>query len=83
MDERTQAAGIADRLLDEPLVDPDCDACVLARQFNRSQEEIESLRWLIKYGERHFGSLWREATPRDIMTAKSAHSAGGNDGQPG
>lgn len=40
-DERTQAARIADRLLDEPYADPDDDIRVLARQFNRSQEEVE------------------------------------------
>lgn len=43
-DERAQAARIADRLLDEPNADPDDDVRVLARQFGRSQEEIERLR---------------------------------------
>ena len=47
MDERAQAKRIADRMLDEPYADPDGDQCVLARQFNRSQEEVERLsRWV-------------------------------------
>lgn len=43
-DERTEAEAIANRLLDEPYADPDDDIRVLARQFNRSQEQIEHLR---------------------------------------
>jgi len=43
-DERSQAARIADRLLDEPYADPDDDIRVVCRQFNRSQEEIKQLR---------------------------------------
>jgi hypothetical protein len=42
MDERAQAAKIADRLLDGPYADPDGDTCVLARQFNRQGEELAS-----------------------------------------
>lgn len=44
MDERAQAKAIAEKWLDESYADPDGDQCVLARQFNRSLEEIERLR---------------------------------------
>lgn len=46
--ERAQAAAIADRWLDEPFADPDGDMCVVARQFERSQEELKRLRSLLK-----------------------------------
>jgi hypothetical protein len=52
MTEQEQAFKIAEMWLDgrmNKLVqmvpgDPDCDACVLARQYQRSIEEIETLR---------------------------------------
>ena len=51
MDEREQAKLIANQWLDgkmNSLVqmvpgDPDCDACVLARQFNRAIEQLDRL----------------------------------------
>jgi hypothetical protein len=42
--ERDEAVAIADRFLDEPYTDPDGDKCVLARQYQRSQEQIDWLR---------------------------------------
>lgn len=55
MTEREQALMIADQWLDfrmNSLVqmvpgDPDCDACVLARQFVRALDEIKALRNLV------------------------------------
>lgn len=52
MTEREQAKKIAEMWLDfqmNPLTqmvhgDPDCDACVLARQFVRMSEELEALK---------------------------------------
>lgn len=42
-----------------------------------SQEmEIDRLRWLIANGEKHFGTLWRDATAADIDSVRKAHSAG-------
>jgi hypothetical protein len=36
---------------EKPYIDPDGDICVLARQLNRSQEEIDRLQQtLLKYG---------------------------------
>lgn len=41
--------------------------------------DLERLQWLIANGERHFGTLWREATAADIDAARGVHSAGVND----
>ena len=54
MNEREQARATANRWLDariNPLVemvpgDPDCDACVLARQYMRALDKIEQLQEL-------------------------------------
>jgi len=62
--ERAQAAAIAERFLDEPYADPDGDQCVLARQFNRSQEEIARLRADIT----HRDELERLAAPLSCAT---------------
>lgn len=29
-------------------------------------QELYDAKWLIRNGEKHFGSLWRDATPEDI-----------------
>jgi hypothetical protein len=42
--ERLEAIAIASRWLEEPYADPDGDQCVVARQFERSQEQIQQLR---------------------------------------
>ena len=47
MTEREQAIRIANRWLDSPpdwMGDPDCDPCIVGRQFLRALEEIEALR---------------------------------------
>lgn len=49
MGERDRAKVIANRLLDEPWCDPDDDVRVLARQFERSQDEVERLRAVAKW----------------------------------
>lgn len=63
--ERAQATVIAERLLEEPYADPDSDACVLARQFNRSQEEIERLRALLTpmRWDKATSDAWHRAIP--------------------
>jgi hypothetical protein len=40
-DERSQAIDIANRILDEPLCDPDDDLRVLSRQLIRRSEELD------------------------------------------
>jgi hypothetical protein len=51
-DERSLAAAIAERFLDEPNADPDDDIRVLARQFNRSQEQLATLAAAVaRYGK--------------------------------
>ena len=30
-------------------------------------QELDDAKWLIRNGEKHFGSLWRDATAADIM----------------
>ena len=31
-------------------------------------QELDDVKWLIRNGEKHFGSLWRDATAADIAT---------------
>jgi chromosome segregation ATPase len=38
--------------------------------------DIERLNWLIAEGEKHFGTLWKDATFADIDAVRHAHSAG-------
>lgn len=35
---------------------------ILARRL----QELDDAKWLIRNGEKHFGSLWRDATSEDI-----------------
>lgn len=44
MTEKQEAFDIAHRLLENPSLDPDGDASVLARQFLRAREEIDAMR---------------------------------------
>lgn len=43
-DERSQALALANRLLDEPMADPDDALRMLSRQLIRRHEEIDRLR---------------------------------------
>lgn len=38
----------------------------------------DHLRWLIDHGERHFGTLWRQATPADVAAIRSADPTTGS-----
>lgn len=38
--------------------------------------DYERLRWLIANGEKHFGTLWREATAADIDAILQLHPSG-------
>lgn len=43
-DERADAIALADKLLDEPMADPDDDLRTLSRQLLRSEERVARLR---------------------------------------
>lgn len=52
IDERLGAMALADKLLDEPMADPDDDLRVLARQFLRTEDLAERYRWLAADADR-------------------------------
>lgn len=43
-----------------------------ASEVKRLRAEVAALRWLIENGEKHFGSLWREAGSGDIDRVRAA-----------
>lgn len=44
MTEKQEAFDLANRILENPSLDPDGDASVIARQFLRAREEIDAMR---------------------------------------
>ena len=47
----------------------ECPWCTIERLLSTLAyrlQELDDAKWLIRNGEKHFGSLWRDATAEDI-----------------